>query len=211
MSSVQETLNQLQHYFDKTISQHGASAKGVDWKDQASQYKRFDQLLKIVSDPSQPFTLLDFGCGWGALVQYLQARALPFTYIGYDMTESVVLEARKVFADSPNVSFTTDLSQVPQVDYVIGSGLFNMKINADEDAWHAHMLATIRSMWGLAGKGLAFNSLTSYSDAAYMRADLYYPQPEGVFGFCKRELSRNVALLHDYDLYDFTILVRRLS
>jgi hypothetical protein len=86
-----------------------------------------------------------------------------------------------------------------------------MKIHADETAWYEHMLQTIRDMWGKAGKGLAFNSLTAYSDAEYMRADLYYPAPEAVFGFCKRELSRNVALLHDYNLYDFTILVRRSS
>ena len=209
MSSIEETLSQLRQYFDKTISQHGATAKGVDWKDETSQFIRFDQLLKIVSEPTQPFTLLDFGCGWGALVKYLQARALPVTYIGYDMTESVISEARKTFADLPNVSFTTDLSQIPPQEYVIGSGLFNMKINADEEAWHQHMLQTIHAMWDKATKGLAFNSLTAYSDAEYMRADLYYPSPEAVFGFCKRELSRNVALLHDYNLYDFTLLVRR--
>ena len=29
------------------------------------------------------------------------------------------------------------------------------------------------------------------------------------FDFCKRNFSRNVALLHDYGLYDFTIIVRK--
>jgi hypothetical protein len=30
-----------------------------------------------------------------------------------------------------------------------------------------------------------------------------------IFDICKRKFSRNVALLHDYGLYEFTILVRK--
>ena len=50
--------------------------------------------------------------------------------------------------------------------------------------------------------------LTTYSDAEKMRPDLYYGDPTFFFDHCKRNYSRNVALLHDYELYDFTILVR---
>jgi hypothetical protein len=42
-----------------------------------------------------------------------------------------------------------------------------------------------------------------------MRADLYYADPLWLFDYCKRNLSKQVALLHDYGMYDFTILVRR--
>ena len=42
-----------------------------------------------------------------------------------------------------------------------------------------------------------------------MRADLFYGDPTFFFDHCKRKYSRNVALLHDYDLYEFTIIVRR--
>ncbi|MGH6609130.1 MAG: class I SAM-dependent methyltransferase, partial [Burkholderiaceae bacterium] len=58
-------------------------------------------------------------------------------------------------------------------------------------------------------RGFAFNSLTVYSDPDKKRADLYYADPCALFDRCKRLYSRNVALLHDYDLYDFTILVRK--
>ena len=43
-----------------------------------------------------------------------------------------------------------------------------------------------------------------------MRPDLYYPDPGAVFDRCMRRYSRHVALLHDYGLYEFTILVRKL-
>ncbi len=57
--------------------------------------------------------------------------------------------------------------------------------------------------------GFAFNCLTSYSDADKMREYLYYADPCALFDLCKRRYSRNVALLHDYGLYEFTILVRK--
>ena len=57
--------------------------------------------------------------------------------------------------------------------------------------------------------GFAFNCLTGYSDADRMRPDLYYGDPLWFFDLCKRKYARNVALLHDYGLYDFTIIVRK--
>jgi hypothetical protein len=58
-------------------------------------------------------------------------------------------------------------------------------------------------------KGFAFNALTSYSDPERMKNTLYYADPCRLFDLCKREFSRDVALLHDYGLYEFTILVRK--
>lgn len=40
-----------------------------------------------------------------------------------------------------------------------------------------------------------------------MQDYLYYADPYALFDVCKR-YSNNVALLHDYDLYEFTMLVR---
>ena len=62
---------------------------------------------------------------------------------------------------------------------------------------------------GKSSRGFAFNCLTSYSDADKMRDDLYYADPCKLFDRCKRRYSRRVALLHDYGLWEFTILVRK--
>ena len=48
----------------------------------------------------------------------------------------------------------------------------------------------------------------SYADAELMRDDLYYGDPSFFFDHCKREHSRHVALLHDYGLWEWTIVVR---
>jgi len=58
-------------------------------------------------------------------------------------------------------------------------------------------------------KGFAFNMLTKYSDREYMKEYLYYADPLFIFDYCKRNFSKKVALIHDYELYEFTILVRK--
>jgi hypothetical protein len=84
-----------------------------------------------------------------------------------------------------------------------------MKLDLDVKAWNGIILEGLHQMDAHSQKGFAFNLLTKYSDADKMRPDLYYGDPLFFFDYCKRNFSKNVALLHDYGLYDFTILVRK--
>ena len=61
----------------------------------------------------------------------------------------------------------------------------------------------------LSTKGFAFNLLTRYSDSELMRPDLYYADPLFLFDYCKNKYSRLVSIIHDYPLYEFTVLVRK--
>jgi hypothetical protein len=91
----------------------------------------------------------------------------------------------------------------------VASGLFNLRMEIDDDAWREYVLDTLDRIAELSELGFAFNMLTSYSDPDKMRPDLYYGDPCFFFDRCKRRYARDVALLHDYGLYEFTILVRR--
>jgi hypothetical protein len=98
---------------------------------------------------------------------------------------------------------------VRAADYAVASGVFNVKQGAAEDAWQAYVWETIDHLAALATRGFAFNALSLYSDADKRRPDLFYADPLDCFDRCKRSYSRYVTLLHDYPLYEFTILVRR--
>jgi hypothetical protein len=52
------------------------------------------------------------------------------------------------------------------------------------------------------------NALTAHNDVDKRRANLFYADPAEWFEHCRRSYSRHVSLLHDYPLYEFTILVR---
>lgn len=207
MTQINDALNRLQEYFKSLTEKDATNAERVGWNSPAAQQIRFAQLLKIIPDPQESFSLIDFGCGLGDLSAYLREQAYNARYTGYDMTPESVAQAKILY---PDQVFTHNLADLESVDYVIGSGLFGLKLDNSNDVWEQQMKSTLRQMWSLTNKGMAFNSLTTYSDPPYMRPELYYAQPEEYFAFCKIQFSRQVALLHDYDLYDFTIHVRAM-
>ena len=96
-------------------------------------------------------------------------------------------------------------------DYLLAGAIFNIKLEAGYEEWQTFVASSLERMNALCSKGFSFNMLTKYSDADRMaqRPDLFYGDPLFFFDLCKRNFSRNVALLHDYGLYDFTILVRK--
>ena len=94
-------------------------------------------------------------------------------------------------------------------DYGVASGIFNVRLGRSDDEWRSYLEATLDVLDRTSRIGFAFNCLTSYSDADKMRDYLYYADPCVLFDLCKHRYSRDVALLHDYGLYEFTILVRK--
>jgi SAM-dependent methyltransferase len=203
MDEIKQTVRQ--YYTDK-IKQHGSSHWGVDWNSTESQYQRFEQLSKLIQH--QPCSILDYGCGYGALVDFLDAKSIDYTYVGLDISTEMIDVARSRYADKQNVQFVSDAAGIGKVDYVVASGLFNVRLEATAKAWKNYMQATIDEMWQFCTKGIAFNALTTYSDADYMRDYLYYSDPLFWFDHFKREKTKQVALLHDYELYEFTLIAR---
>jgi len=207
---LEDAIERYRDYFNDRIERYGAVPEGVDYNGPAAQSVRFEQLLKVI-DPSQPFEIVDFGCGYGALLGYLRQRSWTFTYQGYDMLEKMVGAARVAHPEAPAGTFTSDESSLRPCDYVVAGAIFNNKFEAPATEWRDHTLRVLAKVDSLSKKGFSFNMLTSYSDPDRMalRPDLYFADPLFYFDHCKRNFARDVALLHDYGLYDFTILVRK--
>ena len=193
-------------YYTGRVEEHGATARGVDWNSEHSQRLRFDQLLKIV--PAGDFSINDYGCGYGALLDHLDALGRPVRYHGHDVAEAMIARARDRHPDRPDATFSTDPAELPRADVTVASGIFNVLAGADGASWEDHVRDTVRRMAACSRQGIAFNMLTSYSDPDRMTPRLHYANPGETFDWCKRELSRDVALLHDYGLWEFTVIVR---
>ncbi len=207
-------LNGLHQWYAEKLTAHGSSALGVGWNSEERQEILFVQLMRLCQNPQtgkveQPFSIIDYGCGYGALVPHLAKHGYPVTsYVGYDMMPEMVERAREAGYQAPWARFTSSPEGVTQADYAVASGLIAPKLDADVHEWEKHVLRLLDRLWELGAQGFAVNSLTSYSDAEKMRSDLYYPDPRFLFDHCKRRFSRRVALLHDYLPFDFTLIVR---
>jgi len=203
-------LSGIRDYFAERFKEHGATPQGLDWNSHEAQNVRFEQLCKVI-DPTTHYSLIDYGCGYGAFYDFLKTRGHSFTYTGFEIVEEMVKKGKSLHANQKGCTFTTNEAQLKPADYVVESGIFNIKLSVDPDEWTQHVITTLKKMDTFSRKGMAFNLLTAYSNPKFMRTDLYYADPCYYFDYCKRHFSHNVALLHDYQLYDFTILVRKIN
>ena len=201
--STEELRQAAAAYYADRLATHGATPAGVDWNGEESQQVRFDELLRVV-EPGAGRTLLDYGCGYGALLDRVDGLGLEVDYTGYDAAPAMVAAARERF---PGRRFHDDAGRLATYDHVVASGVLNVRGAADRVAWERYALATVAELDRLAVRSFAFNLLTSYVD--WERDDLYHADPLFWFDHCKRSFSRQVALLHDYGLWEFTIIVRK--
>lgn len=207
--TVDDILESTARYYGEKISQHGATAKGVDWNSTDSQWARFEQLLKV-SKSEEALSINDYGCGYGALIEYLVSQGRTITsYCGFDISGPMLGRAQNLHPNLPQCRFVGNESDIALADYTVASGIFNVRLETSDQDWQDYILHTLGIINRLSAKGFAFNLLTSYSDPERMRPDLFYADPLWLFDYCKRNFSKYVSLLHDYPLYEFTILVRK--
>lgn len=203
-----EILREVDDYYSAKILEHGLSPRGVDWNGEESQSLRFCQLMKIV-DNKETFSINDLGCGYGALIDSLEKNPGKYRYCGIDISAEMIRSAKDRYGSLDHVHFDVAATFQNESDYSVASGIFNVKLKHDADEWWSYMTTTLDMMNEKSTKGFAFNCLTKYSDADKMRDYLYYADPCQLFNWCKTRYSKQVALLHDYGLYEFTILVRK--
>lgn len=201
-------LNKVSDYYTQKIKAHGTTARGVDWNSSESQHLRFDQLLELIPDDTDKFSLLDYGCGYGALLEYIQNSFSHFEYTGLDISQEMLESARSKHKNT-QAAWVNTIDAESGFDYIIASGIFNVKLATDTSTWEAYVFSTLEQINRMAKKGFAFNLLTSYSDKALQEERLYYASPERFFSHAKENFSRYVSLIHDYPLYEFSIVVTK--
>jgi SAM-dependent methyltransferase len=203
-----ELLAEVAQYYTSKLVEFGETPQGVDWNGEDSQILRFEQLCKIIGNINS-FSINDLGCGYGALFDFLSSRYQDLSYCGNDVSESMISSAKLRFKEQPKASFTCSSAPNKVADFGIASGIFNVQMSRSDTEWQSYIESTLDVLDQTSTQGFAFNCLTSYSDTNKMRDYLYYADPCRLFDLCKRRYSRQVALLHDYGLYEFTILVRK--
>ena len=199
----------IARYYTAKIERHGATPAGVDWPEARTQELRFAQLL-LVCDWHDRFRLADIGCGYGALIGYLE-RTRPqadIDYLGVDLSETMIAKARKLWRKAPRAEFEVGSSSPRVVDYSVASGIFNVRIDEPMRLWQRFVAETLRAMAATSRRGFAVNFLKPLPRGTDTVPELYRPQPARWAGFCESELGCRVELVRDYGLREITMLAR---
>lgn len=201
-------LNQINNYYSDKIIRKGATPQGVDWNSIESQELRFKILSEVIVE-KENFSILDYGCGFGSLFNYFKGKYTEYKYFGFDISNEMITIAKSRNENDINAEWFLELPKDLKIDYVIASGIFNVKLEHTYEEWQKYFLKTLNEFNQIATKGFSFNVLTKYSDKEFMKDNLFYADPLILFDYCKIKFSKQVALLHDYPLYEFSIIVRK--
>ncbi len=200
-------LGGVARLYTESLEKHGTGAMGVGWHDATSHKLRFEKLAEVIEPEGTSVSVNDLGCGYGAFYEYFLDHGVRLSHFrGYDISENMLGEARRRI-NAPNTEFVRAAKLDQGADYSFASGIFNVRMENDEGSWKKHVLTTLANMNEFSTRGFAFNLLTSYVD--YREDHLFYGDPLFFFDHCKRRYSPQVVLLHDYPLWEWTILVRK--
>lgn len=200
-------LKEIEKYYKDKYKSHGSSAQGMDWKDEDSQYLRFEILSKYIDFKNNP-SILDVGCGSSEYLNFCNKNKLECSYKGLDMIQEMVDASNNRFGNETAILGDLDaISKEDTYDYTIASGTFNLKLEKSHEEWKTFFYDNLMKMFELSKKGIVFNCMTEHVDWTYDR--LYYPSISELTKFINKNLSRNFIIDHSYKLFEITVYVSK--
>ena len=187
--------------YQQAWMEHGPVPRGVGWRDDASQNKRFEVMFE--GSQARIHSLLDVGCGYGALVQYLEAhRPSWFRHVGYvgvDSNPSPVLWAQEKLGKRQDKDSKARMFKAADIRQMEGNATFDMVVGSGILSYYdmPEKLDILDAMWARTRQVMVWN----------MRQNHQYL---GDLGFIlPRFHSEEWRVLHDYGLREMTVVVRK--
>jgi len=198
----------LVEHYERCFMEHGATHKGVDWPRAEDVATRHRVMLGVMRE-STDATLLDLGCGYGALKETLDRLELPVQYQGLDLSLPMIEAARHLH---PGTSFECRdilLDPLPpeSVDYVVMNGVLTEKQELSFDQMEQFAQAMLVEAFRICRRGIAFNVMSAHVD--WQREDLFHLPFDRLAKFLKAAISRHFMFRADYGLYEYTTYVYR--
>lgn len=200
-------LNRVAAYYTSKLAAHGPTPAGVDWNGAASHELRHTQFLRLI-DGDRDASIMDVGCGFGDFFRFLRAEGHRGTFIGYDVAPGMIAKASELHGEGTDRRWCVGARPTEVADFAVASGILNVKGDVPVEVWSRYVRAVIGTLARAGRRGFAFNALSLSSDPKLRRADLYYADPVEMLRECLSRFGRSVALLQDYGLYEFTMIVR---
>lgn len=195
----------IHNYYEDKLRQHGPTAQGMDWKNEDTQYLRFENIIKYINFNNAP-SILDVGCGAAELNHFLLKRSLSFSYKGLDIVQDMVDAVNNRFgAGTAFQGNLLEMEMESQYDYVVASGTFNARLNNDEEEWRIFFFKNLERMFACCNKAIIFNCMSQFVDWRYER--LYYVNINDFTNYIVNNLSRKFIVDHSYPLYECTYVV----
>jgi SAM-dependent methyltransferase len=203
---MEEISKILHDHYRNTFVEHGSTSKGVDWGDKEwAALLRQNKMLEVIREPiATKSTVLDVGCGYGALADVIMKKRLNISYTGVDIVEEMVAEGKKRHPSYQFICGDIMDAEIGKYDYVFCNGILTQKLNASTLLMNQFTQRLIKKMFDTCNYGVAFNVMTTFVN--FQKDNLYYRNPAELMAWCMSELTPHVKIDCAYDLwYEYTV------
>lgn len=199
------------HYRQKFL-EYGATSRGVDWggNDWAAVLRQ-NNMLGLIEDPvKKKSSILDVGCGYGALADIIKEKQLNLTYTGIDIVGEMIAEAKNRHPSNTFICGDFMKTELAQYDYVICNGILTQKLTTSTLSMNHFANKLIKKMFSVCKQGVAFNIMTTFVN--FQKDNLYYRNPAELMAWCMSELTPHVKIDCAYELwYEYTVYLYKRS
>ena len=200
----EDRQNYIRRY-EGRLKQFGYSPETLGWGKHGRQEVRFSVLAEYALwNPSA--SVLDVGCGFADLYDFLKVRGWDGLYTGLDIVPGLLEEARhrRPLLDLREADIIAVADSLPQYDVVVASGVFNARLIAGDN--RAHISETLHAMYGRARHYVAVDFLSTFVD--FQKEGAWHTDPSWALNLA-HGFTRRVLLRHDYMPYEFAVFVFR--
>jgi SAM-dependent methyltransferase len=145
-------------WYEEKVRQYGFDHRGLGFRNRSSQEKRFEALLELGDFDAR--RVLDVGCGFGDLLEFLMSRGIRPVYTGLDVCEPMIQRCRERFVGDPGRFICADVLDyrpTETFDYVVASGIFGL----DAEGARERIRPTLERVFEWSRIGAAVNFLSA--------------------------------------------------
>lgn len=191
--------------YEKRLQEFGYSPATLGWGVHGRQEVRFSVLAALALRMPKS-SVLDVGCGFCDLYDFLRNRGWLGRYSGIDIVPGLLEVARQRHPglDVKELDITDESFPFEQYDFVISSGSMNAALPSGNN--ESHIETAMRTMYNRSRYATCVDFLSAYVD--FQKPGAYHTDAGWALSIAKR-LTRRVLLRHDYMPFEFALFLFR--
>lgn len=196
--------------YRQKFKEFGVSPEALQWKSKGAAHQRFRQFWAEIDFDDK--NVLDVGCGFGEMGNFLTKRYKNVRYKGVDIMPEFIENGKKIYPDLDlEVEDFFGQPKPETYDTVICSGALNSNFGNKEENLEFRKRA-IKAMFEHTTNVCAFNMLGGHPAPKNDKEDsnIWYSDSMEILEYCM-SLTRRVILRHQYHPSDFTIFMYKVK
>ena len=195
--------------YRQKFKEFGVSPEALQWKSKGAAHQRFRQFWAEIDFDDK--NVLDVGCGFGEMGNFLTKRYKDVKYKGVDIMPEFIESGKKLYPQLDLEVSDYFSRPLPEVyDTIICSGVLNSNFGSKEENLEFRKKA-IKTMFDHTTNVAAFNMLGGHPSSANSEvSNIWYSDSLEILEYCM-SLTRRVILRHHYHPSDFTIFMYKVK